>query len=95
MVRRGRTFIEGTAREMKTGGGGGEARRELLMVSHGGFIRTVLAGVCGVDDPEEIRNTSLSEVDVYDLASGGLGYDVRCIGDTSHLSDDLQSASKW
>ena len=111
MVIRGRTFIERVAAEVKESGGGGGAdtartaaegadgaepeRRELMMVSHGGFIRTLLAGVAGAEDPEEIRNTSSSEVDVYELPSGELGYDVKRLGDTSHLTDDLQSQSKW
>mmetsp|Transcript_32771 Transcript_32771/g.86658 ORF Transcript_32771/g.86658 Transcript_32771/m.86658 type:complete len:243 (-) Transcript_32771:744-1472(-) len=105
MATRGQAFVERVAKELRDSEGGGqggssrneagEARKELLVVSHGGFIKVFLCAVCGAEEVEEVRNTSMSEVDVYDLASGELGYDIRRISDTAHLPEDLESESKW
>lgn len=107
MAARGQAFAERMAKELKESEGpqpgasdeaGDEAsgkRKELLVVSHGGFIKMFLCAVCGAEEVEEVRNTSLSEVDVYEMAGGALGYDIRGISDTAHLSEDLESESKW
>lgn len=73
--------------------------RQVLIVSHSGFIRVFLRDVCGVLVTGEIGNLSVSSIDVVLPSKQGLRkgekpvFHSLQIGDTSHLSSSMRCES--
>ncbi|CAM9739059.1 unnamed protein product [Chrysoparadoxa australica] len=57
-----------------------------LVVSHGGFIRTMLSSVMGCKEVRSLSNCSVSRVQVTKCEAGKLSYEILSIDDTSHLT---------
>ena len=82
----------------------GSPGKEVLLVSHGGFIRVLLRDVCAILNIGEVSNTSISTIDVV-LPDGfpkknmkaRVKYEVVKMNDVDHLGGrdgDLMSANK-
>jgi broad specificity phosphatase PhoE len=78
--------------------------KEVLLVSHGGFIRVLLRDVCAILNIGEVSNTSISTIDVV-LPEGfpkkntkaRVKYEIIKMNDLDHLGGrdgDLMSANR-
>ena len=95
---RGAAFLDGLVRAAASDRGSGKIKH-VLVVSHGGFIKTFLQSVCQLGAAGDINNTSFSTVDVTATA-GSRGSALRCkavsLNDTGHLKEGaLMSESAW
>ena len=65
----------------------------VLVVSHGGFLHTLLEGILGAPDLDPVRNCSISAVRLGVTGGEVCSCTLLALNDTSHLDDGLVSAS--